>query len=243
MLNAKLLDYLDDVGKATSAAQAARRLISFGLLAGAQSVHTFFGTMEDEQFVSTLPDWWIPYQCEDGKMMRQHQIQIVRSGPSTFYWGLDICPRNRRATPEGIERARETHRILGTRSSVVFPTASRDGTYEGGGISFGFSDDGDKFFERMAEDESTFRIAAMAAHAQFIRWGLGKRTQDNPLSPRQRDVLSYLATGHRAAAIAEGLEISVSAVNAYIQNARRKLNARTPEQAVAIALIEGWISL
>ncbi|WP_417248554.1 response regulator transcription factor [Celeribacter sp.] len=64
----------------------------------------------------------------------------------------------------------------------------------------------------------------------------------NPLSPRQLEVLEFLALGYQYSEIANELGISVSAVSLYLKNARHKLNARTKEQCLAIAVSEGWVS-
>ena len=47
----------------------------------------------------------------------------------------------------------------------------------------------------------------------------------------------------RQKAIAEKLGISPSAVNLYISNAKRKMQAKTREQAVAMAIVSGEIEL
>ena len=69
-------------------------------------------------------------------------------------------------------------------------------------------------------------------------WGLGGR-----LSLREREVLVWLASGLRTAEIAHLMSIKPVTVGLHLQGARRKLNARTREQALAIALRDGHIML
>jgi len=57
------------------------------------------------------------------------------------------------------------------------------------------------------------------------------------LSPREREVLTWLANGYRPDQIAYRLNIGYRTVDKYINSAKRKLNARTRDQAVAKALI------
>ncbi len=62
------------------------------------------------------------------------------------------------------------------------------------------------------------------------------------LAPREREVLSWLATGCRTARIAERMGIEEVTVTKHLHSARRKLGARTREQALAIALRDGLIA-
>ena len=57
------------------------------------------------------------------------------------------------------------------------------------------------------------------------------------LSPREAEVLVWLANGFRPEQIAHRLNIGYRTVDKYINNAKRKLNAKTRDQAVAKALI------
>ncbi|MEL6234462.1 MAG: LuxR C-terminal-related transcriptional regulator [Pseudomonadota bacterium] len=57
------------------------------------------------------------------------------------------------------------------------------------------------------------------------------------LTPREADCLLHLAQGQRNARIAEQLGISTATVEMHLANARRKLGAKTREQAVALAIM------
>lgn len=63
------------------------------------------------------------------------------------------------------------------------------------------------------------------------------------LSPRERDVLSLLANGYQTARIAEKLNISEAMVSKHFSKCRKKLNAATREQALALAMAAGAINL
>jgi DNA-binding CsgD family transcriptional regulator len=62
------------------------------------------------------------------------------------------------------------------------------------------------------------------------------------LSPREREVLVWLASGLRTAEIAHRMGIETVTVGYHLQRARRKLGARTREQALVLALRDGHIS-
>lgn len=53
----------------------------------------------------------------------------------------------------------------------------------------------------------------------------------------------YVAQGHTDAGIAPLLGVSVSTVHFHVENAKKKLNAKTRAQAVAVAVHLGLIKL
>lgn len=63
------------------------------------------------------------------------------------------------------------------------------------------------------------------------------------LSPREVEVLSLLAMGHRNLVIADKLNISEMTVRMHISAARKKLSARTREQALVKAAARGLLSI
>ena len=65
----------------------------------------------------------------------------------------------------------------------------------------------------------------------------------NPLTVRETDVLSYLASGLRNDAIAYKLGVAEVTVRAHITSARQKLQAATREEAVATAIRKYFLRL
>lgn len=63
------------------------------------------------------------------------------------------------------------------------------------------------------------------------------------LSPRETQCLSLLAHGYDNAGIAEALGIRLPTVAMHLVNARNKLRAGTREQAVAIAVSHGLVTM
>jgi PAS domain S-box-containing protein len=63
------------------------------------------------------------------------------------------------------------------------------------------------------------------------------------LTRREREVLGWLAGGATDEQIGRKLELSPATVQTHVRNARRKLDARTRAQAVAVALLHDMISL
>ncbi len=65
----------------------------------------------------------------------------------------------------------------------------------------------------------------------------------NPLSAREREVLLLLSTGLQTSRIAERMGIASITVNKHLATLRRKLGARTREQALAIAIRDRLIAI
>jgi two-component system NarL family response regulator len=62
------------------------------------------------------------------------------------------------------------------------------------------------------------------------------------ISPREREVLSRLASGHRAAEIAARMGITVSTVEVHRRNIKRKLGLHTTAELTRYAIREGLVS-
>jgi len=63
------------------------------------------------------------------------------------------------------------------------------------------------------------------------------------LTAREREALQWLSQGLLSAAIAERMRVTPVTVAKHLHSARRKLGARTREQALAIAVRDGLIAL
>lgn len=63
------------------------------------------------------------------------------------------------------------------------------------------------------------------------------------LSPREREVLTLVATGADAQRVADELTISVATVRTHARNALQKLGARNRAHAIALAMQHGLIDL
>jgi DNA-binding NarL/FixJ family response regulator len=73
--------------------------------------------------------------------------------------------------------------------------------------------------------------------------GVNIETSPSPLTQREVQCLELLACGLSNNDIAKELQISLPTVALHLCNARRKLGAKTREQAVALAVKRGLVSL
>jgi DNA-binding CsgD family transcriptional regulator len=62
------------------------------------------------------------------------------------------------------------------------------------------------------------------------------------LSEREREVMTFVASGLQSGEIAERLFLSPETVKSHVHNALGKLGAHTQAHAVAIALVTGQIT-
>ncbi len=99
-------------------------------------------------------------------------------------------------------------------------------------------------FDLLCNDyQHELHLAAVVAYEHMYTNAVQVVCRSGLLSPRERECLRWLCAGIRVSMIADKLLISESAVNLYVSNAKRKLNAKTREQAVAKALLLGEIHL
>ena len=234
-------DFITGLRSAKTAEDAARSLVGFFQSEGANNVHTFFGTDLVEQFVSTYPEWW-PASTHERRLALKHHVVIhsqISDQPLCF--GVDICPHNPRATPEGLQLIRESYSEFGARSGVMFPVHDALSGSPRGGVTVAFADNEQAFRKKMKESGDLLLLAAQAAHAQMLRLRGREGRPDTVLTPREREVLILLAAGMRISQISDKVGIAEVTVNLHVQKARRKLDANTPAQAVARAIAWGWI--
>lgn len=238
-MNRELAEFVEDLQHVESANAVAKRLTMLGLNIGAGGVTTFFGSTRQEVFHTSLPHWWFEEYTES-HVRRLHMIQAVRRGDAFVAWGSDLCHDNPERTPKGLERCNNQRHHFGLQTNISFPMADDNGMFRGGGVSFAFADSRDAFRLRMKRSRGALSVASFAAYSR-IRALRHPQAPGGPLSARERDVLTGLAEGLHVSGIADRLMISDSAVNLYVANAKKKLGARTREQAVALALTNGWL--
>jgi DNA-binding CsgD family transcriptional regulator len=89
-----------------------------------------------------------------------------------------------------------------------------------------------------ARERLSLHHLALHAHSRLHELHMQGRLTEGPraLSPREVEVLRAARDGHRDAAIAETLGLSVRTVRFHFENARRKLGSSTRAEALARAM-------
>jgi DNA-binding CsgD family transcriptional regulator len=100
-------------------------------------------------------------------------------------------------------------------------------------------------FERLGdvapEEQAAIGFAATALHHRMRALAPPGVTETASLSPRERDCIALIADGWTDWEISELLGVSETTVITHVQNARRKLGAKSRAQAVAICMSAGVI--
>ena len=79
---------------------------------------------------------------------------------------------------------------------------------------------------------------------QPLLWAIvirGMATQSNPLTPRERDVLSASLFGASLSEIAAQLHLSDGTVSNHLSTAMHKLGAQNRKEAARLAEQKGWL--
>jgi len=88
------------------------------------------------------------------------------------------------------------------------------------------------------------RVAAQVLEQfQDFSWGKGVETFVSPLTPRETQILNYMAKGYLYKQIAGMLDISEQTIKNHVTSILRKLDANARTQAVITAVRRGIISL
>ena len=74
-------------------------------------------------------------------------------------------------------------------------------------------------------------------------WGKGVETFVSPLTPRETEILNYMAKGHLNKQIANMLDISEQTIKNHVTSILRKLDANARTQAVITAVKRGIITI
>lgn len=239
-MNLELLDFVERLGTAETAEVAGAALVDVMQQAGASIVHSFMGTPLDSFRATNIPDWALQYEYHLPGLLNAHSVQAVRSGAPKIFWGTDLDADNPLATQPGRLIAENRREHFGCRTNLNFSMPDPDGQYRGGGVGIGFEDDGEAFLTRMEESCGTLALVCFAAHSR-MQVLHSRDLPASPLSRRQTEVLQFLAAGYHLSGISDKLGISDSTVNLHLSQLKKKLRVKTKEQALAMALTNGWI--
>ncbi|WP_329139521.1 helix-turn-helix transcriptional regulator [Streptomyces sp. NBC_00670] len=146
-------------------------------------------------------------------------------------------PLGDRTLTAAVEAARDVEQSLVVRDEAAGLVAAARGAAGGAGAGGGD-------WERVREAHGALRalaprIADPVLRAELLavcgRLAGGSREADPGLSPREVDVLSWVAVGATNVGVAERLGVRPETVKGYLRSAMRKLGARTRGEAVVAA--------
>jgi DNA-binding CsgD family transcriptional regulator len=196
------------------------------------------GGLQSLRFGTNLPEEFRDNYCSGGLIEVDPFLTIICK--TMLVSGIVTDPKRFPGANEPQRKFLELTRSLGVKSALCVPVRTNMQSEFGGWI-IGGSEDGVEFQKVYANLATNLQLAGLLAFERMAALGLLKKQVPNSLSPRERECLLWLSAGLRVATIADRLGISESAVALYIGNARRKLGAKTREQALARAIMNGEI--
>lgn len=238
----QLGDFLDGIRRIGCPDRVGARLLALFQDNGAHAANIWHGYDYHDNTFGTYPREWRQHIYHMGWGTRHHVCLLSKKSMRPVFWGQQITPSDPLANEAGRRVVETAADAFNARAAVTFPVHCADSAYDGG-VSMVTSLDRAEFGRLMNERLPNLQAAAIGAHDHVQR--LIERSPrahaGSTLTPRERDCLVWLANGLRTGQIADRLNISESAVNLYIRNAKTRLGARTREQLIARALVQGQI--
>ncbi|MBT8153127.1 helix-turn-helix transcriptional regulator [Epibacterium ulvae] len=238
-----LLEFTSNIASAKSAEDVGKHFLKTADFMGVCLLHAFMGTPEESFRVTTMPDWGVKMDCHRPDLMDCYTVQNVRAGIPRTLWGLDIDAQQiDRITPASLQSSRDRFEYYGQRTAMTFAMPDPDGIYRGAGAGFGFAENSAQFKTMLKEQGGIWAVFAFAAHSrmqQLLDLAPGK----SPLTKRQAEILVLLANGMQLGQIADALVVSDSTINMHLATLKKRLNVKTKEQALAMALTNNWIAV
>jgi DNA-binding CsgD family transcriptional regulator len=155
------------------------------------------------------------------------------TGTTTHTTGIGHFEDHEHLTQMELDQIAQGSASLGVRTGMSV-TIRPDAHGSGVGLNLMTDYNRADFSQLRAEYEGTWR-----AWCQLLYAGLNAQSAKNqplPLTRKQLDCLAYFSDGLRTSEVAYKMGLSESTVELHVRNARLSLNARTRDQAVAIAV-------
>jgi len=182
----------------------------------------------------STPDWVAELYQDTVYPSHDPKLEHCRKKLSPYFYEKEFWSRDSEL-PEPRRQLDEELVSVGNRAAVAFPnhTACRQGW---GYFAF-TADVGKAEFERLFADRGAeIQLAGIGAFNRVLALENEEEVSRVGLTKRERECLLWLGRGLRYDQIADRLGLSVVTVEFHIANARRKLNARTREQALVSAV-------
>ncbi len=200
-------------------------------------------------FFTNMTDDWMRHYLESRYDLCDPWIKhVVDDEPVSIYLQEN---KTSFATPDP-ERCEKLLREVeheGIRSSVIAPFHSLTSDYILG-INLGSALPSAEFLRLVGSNREEILVGlalvqnhlaavwpSLRGHAQWFSF----RSEKTILTPREREVLLWLSQGLRNDRISEKMNVAVVTVNFHMQSIKQKLEAKTREHAVAIALSRNLI--
>lgn len=231
----KLIKYFDSVRNESDWSGRWKATVDFFHELGAEHVIAAVEPTDTSVILeTTMPRWVMDFYAEevhpDGEPRLHHcrtQLTPIRAGVAFSHEWPDA--------PAKLLEFDEHMREVGVRAATVFPVHGRPGDVSGC-VCFLTSLEAEEHQALVSRIDTGLMLAA---HVGYNYWRSGMEessAQEVGLTSRERECLLWLSKGLRNDRIGERLGLAVATVEFHITNARRKLKAKTREEALASAI-------
>lgn len=174
---------------------------------------------------SSLPVWVVNAMTKNGAL---GDCPVIKRGASSMmpqYWSLDDAE----LACETLVEAGASLSSMGVTSGLMVPVNGMNGNRH----LMNFAGDRDALSQASLNELGMIALHALEAYDRLCRTG---SKGPSPLTKRELEVVRWTAQGKTSVEIAELLSISEHTVNAYMNNAMRKLDCVNRTQLVAKAI-------
>ena len=192
-------------------------------------------TERDIAFTTGLSAWKAEY-FRNKDYERDPLFVYAPKLPDTFFTGLAFLSRYPYLQPEDIAIIERANSFGLTTGFAIKLAGGESGVVRGWNLVSAFS--AEEIISLDSEFGSHLQICAAIADQKISQITMAA---DVVLTAREKECLCWLAEGHRREMIGEFMSIRPVTVDLHMRSARRKLGARTREQALAIALRAGLL--
>jgi len=229
--------------EAFSAAQSAKDVAAILVTAGAEydvafASHRILNADGTSQGVTTMPVSWVEHYRASGYDKLDpgagRAATLLGAGGDSFEapaFGEDWCAKERQMNWE-------IRQLKANGSFFVSQATPKPGVTSM--ISFITDASGAQYGQWIVSHGRHLRMLATTAHVRLMELS-GIAVANSPLTARERDVLRWLAEGHRVDRIAEKMGLSNRTIEAHLASARQRLGAKTREQALVLAVRMGLL--
>lgn len=182
---------------------------------------------KDRIWATTRPEGWIKRYAEQRYQLVDPLLRRMAVSAQPFRWS------DMRGTATPAEQ-----KLFDDASAFGLNDGFALSIYDAQGAPIGVSVGG-KHYALGKREEALLRLTTLYFHAKFasLRQPPSAPPKVVKLTPRERECLSWVASGKTDWEISQILNISEQTTHEYVQNAISKLNAATRAQAVAVAML------
>jgi LuxR family quorum sensing-dependent transcriptional regulator len=194
------------------------------------------GQLKDSILLNNRPAEYVDRYAEKNYVVHDPVVKELRRSMNPYSWG-DV--RERRDLKKSERTIIDEGREFGAHDGLIIPIVTRSGSMAL------FSPCG-REPDLTPRARAALEVIGIYSHQALTR-ALVRRQRDGvahtPLTPREREIIQWVAVGKTDEEIADILSISTTTVTSHVENAKQKLDAFRRTYAVVQAIRLGEISL